>query len=52
MESEAKKTAATEKKTAAGTKKTNSSGGTPTKTALTVGVKQSYKSEKKTVSID
>lgn len=36
----------------AGTKKTNSSGGTPKKTALTVGVKQSYKSEKKTVSID
>ena len=36
---------------AAGTKKTNSSGGAPKKTALTVGVKQSYKSEKKTVSI-
>lgn len=37
---------------AAGIKKTNSSSGTYKKTALTVGVKQSYKSEKKTVSID
>ena len=37
---------------AAGTKKTNSSGTTSQKTALTVGVKQSYKSEKKTVSIE
>lgn len=35
---------------AAGTKK--KSGVTPQKTALTVGVKQSYKSEKKTVSIE
>lgn len=37
---------------AAGTKKAKNASPTVKKTALTIGVKQSYKSEKKTVSID